>query len=183
MRGRKPSPLEIGRHDRSVLQEVARSETLPWYQVRRARTVLAIAEGQRTAAAASHLECDVGTVRRTCQRYRDGGVPGLLGEPQRPGRPARLSPPPARPDRRTGLPGAGGQGPAHHPLVERGSRSASCRRWYRRVDQPPNRPPHPEPGGPAATPHALLADVPPRSPVQGPCREGALVLRERRAVG
>src|SRR5512135_3204436 len=92
MRGRKPSPLSIGLHDRTILQEVARSETLPWYQVRRARTVLARAAGQRTAAVASHLECDVGTVRRTCPRFRDTGVPGLLEEPQRPGRPTRISP-------------------------------------------------------------------------------------------
>jgi hypothetical protein len=34
MRGRKPCPLSIGSHDRCILQEVARSETLPWYQVR-----------------------------------------------------------------------------------------------------------------------------------------------------
>ncbi|MBV8486734.1 MAG: helix-turn-helix domain-containing protein, partial [Planctomycetaceae bacterium] len=93
MRGRKPTPLSIGRHDRVVLQDVAWSEIPPWYQVRRARTVLAIAAGPRTAAVAAHLECDVGTVRRTCQRYRDSGVPGLLKEPQRPGRPAQISPP------------------------------------------------------------------------------------------
>src|SRR5215468_10574187 len=102
MRGRRPCPLLIGRHDRTILQDVARSETLPWYQVRRARTVLAIAAGQRTATVAFHLECDVGTVRRTCQRYRDRGLPGLLEQPQRPGRPARISPPAARPDRRPG---------------------------------------------------------------------------------
>src|SRR3954464_7267511 len=118
MRGRKPCPLSIDAHDRTILQEVARSQTLPWYQVRRARTVLAIAAGQRTAAVASHLECDVGTVRRTCRRYHDTGLRGLLEEPQRPGRPARISPPPARADRRTGLPGTGRQGPAYHPLVE-----------------------------------------------------------------
>src|SRR3954453_18258257 len=118
MRGRKPCPLAIGHHDRTVLQDVARSEALPWYQVRRARTVLAIAAGQRTAAVSSHLECDAGTVWRTCQRYQEAGVRGLLQEPQRPGRPTRISPPPARPDRRTGLPGAGRRGPAHHALVE-----------------------------------------------------------------
>src|SRR4051794_13199986 len=107
MRGRKPAPLSIDIHDRTILQEVARSETLPWYQVRRARTVLAVASGQRTAAVASRLECDAGTIWRTCQRYKDTGVRGLLEEPQRPGRPTRISPPPARPDRRTGLPGTG----------------------------------------------------------------------------
>ena len=104
MRGRKPSPLPIDTHDRAILKEIARSEALPWYQVRRARTVLAVAAGQRTEAIASRLECDAGTVWRTCQRYKDSGVRGLLDAPQRPGRPARISPPPARTDRRTGLP-------------------------------------------------------------------------------
>ena len=95
MRGRKPFPLSIGPHDRTILQEVARSETLPWYQVRRARTVLAIAAGQRTTAVASRLECDVGTVRRTCRRYDDTGVRGLLEGPSdraaRPGFPPRAA--------------------------------------------------------------------------------------------
>src|SRR3954463_6631770 len=107
MRGRRPCPLSIDTYDRTILQEVARSETLPWYQVRRARTVLAIAAGQRPAAVASRLECDAGTVWRTCQRYKDTGLRGLLGAPRRPGRPTRISPPPVRPDRCPGLPGAG----------------------------------------------------------------------------
>ena len=68
MRGRKPCPLSIGSHDRNLLREVARSETLAWCQVRRARTVLAIDTGQRTSAVASWPGCDVGTVRRTCRR-------------------------------------------------------------------------------------------------------------------
>ena len=92
MRGRKPCPLSIGFHDCTILQEVARSETLPWYQVRRARTVLAIASGQRTVAVASRLECDGGTVCRTCRRYNDTGIRGLLEEPRRPGRFARIPP-------------------------------------------------------------------------------------------
>src|SRR3954452_7120372 len=93
MRGRKPCPLAIDAHDRTILWEVARSETLPWYQVRRARTVLAIAAGQRTAAISTRLECDAGTVWRICQRYKEAGVRGLLEAPQRPGRPTRISPP------------------------------------------------------------------------------------------
>src|SRR3954468_517037 len=118
MRGRKPAPLSIDTPDRTILQQVARCETLPWYQVRRARTVLAIAAGQRTAAVSSRLECDAGTVWRTCRRYKEAGVRGLLEEPPRPGRPTRISPPPACTARRTGLPGARRQGPAHHALVE-----------------------------------------------------------------
>src|SRR6267154_1259008 len=131
MRGRKPCPLSIDTHDRAILQDVARSETLPWYQVRRARTVLAITAGQRTEAVSSHLECHAGTVWRTCQRYKEAGVRGLLEEPQRPGRPTRISPPPARPGRRTGLPGTGRHGPAHHALVERGPGPAGRHRGHR----------------------------------------------------
>ena len=82
MRGRKPSPLAIPSHDRTILEQVARSESLPWYQVRRARTVLAIAQGQRTSVVAFQMQCDVETVRRTCQRYRKLGLDGLL-EPAR----------------------------------------------------------------------------------------------------
>ena len=41
----------------------------------------------------------------------------------------------------------------------------------------------PGPRRPATAPHTLLADDPPRCPVQGSCREGPLVLRQRRAAG
>ena len=118
MRGRKPCPLAIAAHDRTVLQEVARSETLPWYQVRRARTVLAIAAGQRTEAVASNLECDTGTVWRTCRRYKGTGLHGLLEEHPTTGSPDPDFPPPACSDRRTRLLGADRQRIAHHPLVE-----------------------------------------------------------------
>jgi hypothetical protein len=97
MRGRKPRPLTISSPDRTLLEQIARSESLPWYQVRRARTVLAIAQGQRTCVVAFRMQCDVETVRRTCQRYREVGLEGILGPPERPGRPARISPPPTRP--------------------------------------------------------------------------------------
>ena len=69
MRGRKPCPLSIGSHDRTILQEVARSKTLPSFPVRRTRTVLAIAAGERT----SPLTSPVG-VRR---RHRASHVPTL----------------------------------------------------------------------------------------------------------
>ncbi len=95
MRGRKPSALTIPPHDRTILEQIAHSESLPWFQVRRARTVLSIADGQRTGVVAFQMQCDVETIRRTCQRYRQRGLDGLLELPQRPGRPARISPPPA----------------------------------------------------------------------------------------
>lgn len=68
MRGRKPHSLVLPRHDRAVLQSIAHSDSLPWYQVRRARIVLAIAAGERVQTIALHLQCDPATVWRTCQR-------------------------------------------------------------------------------------------------------------------
>ena len=68
MRGRTPQPLIIAPTDSPVLRDLARSQTAPWFQVRRARTVLAIAAGQRTQAVAVRMQCDADTVRRTFRR-------------------------------------------------------------------------------------------------------------------
>jgi hypothetical protein len=118
MRGRKPRPVSISPGDLPILEQVARSESLPWYQVRRARIVLANAGGAHNSSVASRMQCDEATVWRTCRRYERDGLTGLLAPPIRPGRPERISPPAAGPGRRPGLPRAGRQGAAHHPLVE-----------------------------------------------------------------
>lgn len=118
MRGRQPRPISIDPADLPILQRVARSDTLAWYQVRRARIVLANARGVHNSTVAFQMQCDEATVWRTCRRYERGGLTELLASPPRSGSPGRISPPPAGPDRRTGVPGAGGQGAAHHPLVE-----------------------------------------------------------------
>jgi hypothetical protein len=118
MRGRKPRPLFIPPADLPSLQHIARSDSLPWFQVRRARIVLANAQGVRTSTIASQMQCNESTVWRTCRCYERHGLTGLLAPPCRSGRPERISPPPTSRDRRPGLPGAGGQGPAHHPLVQ-----------------------------------------------------------------
>ena len=117
MRGRKPRPLSIPSADLPSLEQIAHSDSLPWSQVRQARIVLANARGVRNSTIAFQVQCDESTVWRTCRRYEQHGLTGLLTPPCRSGRPERISPPPAGPDRRPGLPGAGGQGPAHHPLV------------------------------------------------------------------
>ena len=78
MRGRAPEVLTILSPDVSVLERIAHSEASPWYQVRRARTVLGIAAGQRREDLAAQLECDESTIWRACQRYRDLGLAGLL---------------------------------------------------------------------------------------------------------
>jgi hypothetical protein len=47
MRGRKPRRVSIANGDISTLQQVARSRMLPWFQVQRARVILAMADGER----------------------------------------------------------------------------------------------------------------------------------------
>jgi hypothetical protein len=119
MRGRRPRPLSLAPGDRVALRRVARADSLPWYQVRRARIVLAISSGERSQDVAARMECDEATVWRTCRRYEDSGLDGLISGPSRSGHPPRISPPAEGPDRRPGLPRARGQGVAHHPLVQR----------------------------------------------------------------
>src|SRR3954466_11700276 len=80
MRGRKPEILTIRSPDIAELERIAHSDTSPWYQVRRARIVLEIASGQRRGDLASQLECDESTLWRTCQRYRQRGLVGLLAD-------------------------------------------------------------------------------------------------------
>src|SRR5512135_1781307 len=106
MRGRKPLALKIAPHDAPLLQQIARSRSLPWYQIQRARIVLGVAAGDSIHQLAVRTQCDRSTIWRTCRRYADAGLPGLLEPPHRAGRPARISPPAAGPDCPTGLPGA-----------------------------------------------------------------------------
>lgn len=118
MRGRKPRDLMLGSEDSAALRQVARSQSLPWFQVRRARTVLAVAGGERIDTVADRMECDRATVWRTCRLYEGRGVDGLMAAPSRSGRPERLSPPAAGADRATRLSGADRPRAAHHPLVQ-----------------------------------------------------------------
>jgi len=47
MRGRKPRELTVETDDLPALERVARAQSSPWFRVRRARTVLAAADGER----------------------------------------------------------------------------------------------------------------------------------------
>src|SRR5262245_58116592 len=100
MRGRKPRPLTIATGDQPILEAVAQSRRLAFYQVQHARAVLAVAAGEPIQAVAARLECDRTTVWRLCRCYEQGGLKGLLLDCPRLGRPQEISPPPARPDRR-----------------------------------------------------------------------------------
>ena len=93
MRGRRPRPLEIAPHDVPILQQIARSRSLPWYQIQRAQILLAVAAGEPIRTLAIRTQCNPSTVWRICRRYEDAGLPDLLEPPQRAGRPAWISPP------------------------------------------------------------------------------------------
>jgi hypothetical protein len=108
MRGRKPRLLTIASGDRPILRQLARSQTRPWYQVQYARIVLAVAAGERIQTVAWQLQCDPSTVWRVCRRYEQRGITAVVKRAQRLGRPLRISPPAARSNCPTGLPGAGG---------------------------------------------------------------------------
>ena len=56
--------LTIARRHADVLQAAAHSGSLPWFQVQRAKIVLAIAAGERQCSVAGRLECDEATVWR-----------------------------------------------------------------------------------------------------------------------
>ena len=64
MRGRKPSAVVIAAADRPILEAVARSRRLAWFQVQHARIVLAVAAGERIQEVAGRLECGRATVWR-----------------------------------------------------------------------------------------------------------------------
>jgi transposase len=94
MRGRKPSSLSVASPDIDRLQKTAHSDVLPWYQVRRARIVLAIAAGERKRDVAVQMGCGEATVWRTCECYRQEGLEGLWadGRQGRSGRLAQITP-------------------------------------------------------------------------------------------
>src|SRR6266496_3792339 len=76
MRGRKPRRVTIATADDAVLRLIAKGDGVPWYQVQRARIVLAIAAGERTQRVAKEMGCDEATVWRTCRRYEQAGLSG-----------------------------------------------------------------------------------------------------------
>jgi hypothetical protein len=86
MRGRKPRPLSVHDADRPALEQLARSRTRPYYQVLRARAILALAGGERVQALAFQMQCDPATVWRIARRYERRGLPGLLAHPAGDGR-------------------------------------------------------------------------------------------------
>jgi hypothetical protein len=106
MRSRKPRVLDLAPAEVPSLRRLARRQTRPWYQVQRARVVLAVAGGERIQSVAERMECDPSTVWRICRRYQDNGLDGLLEVAARAGRPLEISPPATGANRATGVFGA-----------------------------------------------------------------------------
>jgi transposase len=94
MRGRRPEPMTIDWRDQDALRSVAHSGCLPWFQVQRAKIVLALAAAEPQWSVAARLECDTATVWRAAQRYRQGGLASLLadGRQGNSGHPEQVSP-------------------------------------------------------------------------------------------
>jgi hypothetical protein len=67
--------------------------------------VLGIAAGERVQTLAAQMHCAPRTIQRTCRRYQQQGLEGLLARPNQPGRPLAISPPAAGANRSTGVPG------------------------------------------------------------------------------
>jgi hypothetical protein len=86
MRGRRPCPLTIQATDTPILEPVARSRRLAWFQVKRARIVLAVAARERAHDVTSRLQFDRATVWRIYRRYEQGGLtkPGYRRLPRHP---------------------------------------------------------------------------------------------------
>lgn len=69
MRGHRPHPLTLASDDLPILQRIARCRHLPWFQVERARVILAIANGQSVEALAEQRGCGRNTIWRICRDY------------------------------------------------------------------------------------------------------------------
>ena len=158
MRGRKPRSLILVPDDVSILEILARSRSHSWFQVQHAQILLDIAHGQRVHNVAWQARCDPATVWRICRSYEEHGLDGVLAEAPRPGRPQRLSPPPACPDRAVGLPRTHRARAAHHPLEQFRPGQASGHAGHRHRNQPAHRTTNLARRRFAAAPHAFAQE-------------------------
>jgi transposase len=88
-RGRPVKPLEVSAHERTQLEALVGSRSLPHGLVRRARIVLLSADGVPTAEIAKRCDLSRPTVSVWRTRFQEKGIAGLYDE-QRPGRPRTI---------------------------------------------------------------------------------------------
>jgi hypothetical protein len=90
-----PYRIELSDEERAVLESLARSYTLPYWQVMRAQMVLMAADGLRNDQIAARLRCGRDVVSQWRKRFFEGRLAGLEDRPRR-GRPPAFPPSGAR---------------------------------------------------------------------------------------
>ena len=91
MPGRSPYRIELSDEERRVLELLARSYTLPYWQVTRAQMVLLAAQGLRNDEIAARLNCRREVVSQWRKRFFEDRLAGLEDRPRR-GRPPAFPP-------------------------------------------------------------------------------------------
>ena len=76
---RSPYRIELTDEQRSALESLARSYTLPYWQVIRAQMVLLAAQGLRNDEIAQRLNCRREVVSQWRKRFFEQGMAGLEG--------------------------------------------------------------------------------------------------------
>lgn len=78
--------IQLSPNERSTLEQISQSRSLPHGIVRRAQMIMLSADGQTNSAIARRFHVSVPTVAHWRQRFKTHGLTGLYGE-QRSGRP------------------------------------------------------------------------------------------------
>jgi hypothetical protein len=92
---RSPYGIELTEDERAELESLARSYTLPYWQVTRAQMVLMAADGMRNDEIAARLRCGREVVSQWRKRFFEQRLAGLEDLPRR-GRPPAFPPSRAR---------------------------------------------------------------------------------------
>jgi len=90
-----PYRIDLREEERTVLESIARSYTLPYWQIVRAQMVLLAAQGLRNDQIAARLNCRREVVSQWRKRFFESRLTGLEDRPRR-GRPPTFPPSSAR---------------------------------------------------------------------------------------
>jgi hypothetical protein len=80
---RSPYRIDLSDEERAVLLSLARSYTLPYWQVTRAQMVLLAADGLRNDEIAARLNCRREVVSQWRKRFFEQRLAGLEDRPRR----------------------------------------------------------------------------------------------------
>jgi len=86
-----PYRIDLDEEQRRALESLARSYTLPYWQVTRAQMVLMAADGLRNDQIAARLRCGRDVVSQWRKRFFEQRLTGLEDRPRR-GRPPTFPP-------------------------------------------------------------------------------------------